>query len=84
MITEGKKSTTIDIDEDTLVKSIAMMMDLIDFCKGLYGETGKSELLSTLQCAYETMMAFACEHFTEDGKRDCAGREDGDAEKLRG
>lgn len=63
IIDEGDQ-VQINIDEETLIKSIALVKDMNDFCKGR-SEEGVSETVEALTCAIETMQAFWCEHFGE-------------------
>ena len=64
MITEDKANgrIKIDIDEEELVQSVALLMDMRDFCKE-QTEDGVSDTVAALDCAIETMLAFASEHF---------------------
>lgn len=63
-VIEKGDQVQINIDEETLIKSIALLEDMNDFCKG-QSEEGVSETVEALTCAIETMQAFRCEHFGE-------------------
>ena len=64
----------IDIDEEELIKSIGLLMDMRDYCKE-QTEDGVSDTVSALNCALETMLAFASEHFELGGDDDDSRRE---------
>ena len=63
-VIEKDAQVQINIDEETLIKCIALVKDMNDFCKGR-NEEGVSETVKALTCAVETMQAFWCEHFGE-------------------
>ena len=52
----------IHIEEDRLLRSIALLQDMKEFAKE-QTEEGVPETVDALTCAVETMMAFALEHF---------------------
>ena len=64
MITEDKANgrIKIDIDGEELIQSVALLMDMRDFFKE-QTEDGVSDTVAALNCAVETMLAFASEHF---------------------
>lgn len=64
MMTETGSGVDIRIDEEELVKSIALLKNLRDFCKE-ENEEGAAETASALQVAIEAMIAFYSEHFGE-------------------
>ena len=67
MIYENDENVSIEIDEEELLKSIALLGNMRDFCKKQTGE-GVSETVFALQTAIETMKAFWIEHFQQDGE----------------
>ncbi len=52
----------ISVDEETLIRSIALIDSMNDFCKE-QKEEGVKETVEALTCASEVMQAFWCEHF---------------------
>lgn len=73
MIKEEDDQTVISVDEDDLVKSIALLTDMRDYCKTLVKERGQADTVEALTVAIETMSAFYCEHFGEDERNDSEG-----------
>lgn len=59
-------SINIRIDEEVLIKSIALLKDLRDFCNK-QKEDGVNDTVNALNCAIETMMAFYAKHFDLEG-----------------
>lgn len=61
-LNETEDMIKININEEELVQSIALLMDMRDYCKE-QTEDGVSDTVAALDCAIETMLAFASEHF---------------------
>lgn len=73
-MTEIKEDVVnISIGEDDLVKAIALLEDMRDYCKTLVKERGQAETVEALTVAIEAMSALYCEHFGEDEKDDSEG-----------
>lgn len=68
MIKEDKDTVTICIDSDDLVKSIALLENMRDFCDE-QTEEDTTETSAALTVAIETMKAFGFEHF-ENGEEE--------------
>ena len=67
MIYENDDNVNIEIDEEELLESIALLENMRDFCKK-QTEEGVSETVFALQIAIEAMKAFWIEHFQQDGE----------------
>lgn len=68
-VVEKDDQVQISIGEETLLRSIALLESMNDFCKGR-NEEGVNETVEALSCAIETMQAFWCEHFQDgEGRR---------------
>ena len=73
MIREEGDQTIISIGEDDLVKAIALLENMRDYCKTLVREQGQADTVEALTVAIEAMNALYCEHFGEDEKDDSEG-----------
>lgn len=67
MVTEKNERVEFIIDSEDLIKSIALLEDMRDFCKEQEEiSEGKKETTDALTVAVETMQAFWLEHFSEE------------------
>ena len=60
MIKEENGNIVIDISEDKLIQSLAVLQDLIKF---LENRKSKDDLLDAVKTAHDASMAFYMEHF---------------------
>lgn len=67
-VVERGNQVHISVDEETLLRSIALLESMNDFCKSR-SEEGVDETVEALSCAIETMQAFWCEHFQDGEER---------------
>ena len=63
MITEKGETVSIHIKAEDIIKSLALLEEMIDFCKEQF-EEGAKDTADALTCATETMRAFY--HMTFD------------------
>ena len=69
MITEKGEAVTVTIESEELVKSLALLEDMKDFCeKQTEIHEGRQETVTALKCAIECMTVFWCENFGNDEK----------------
>lgn len=64
MIIKNDDEVKIQISEEKLIRSMALMKDLRDYCRERT-EEGTTETIEALTVAIETMIAFYAEHFEE-------------------
>ena len=62
MIIKKDDEVEIQISEEKLIRSMALMKDLRDYCRERT-EEGTTETTEALSVAIETMIAFYAEHF---------------------
>lgn len=60
MIKEENGNITIDVTEVQLIKSLAVLQDLIKYLENL---KNKEELMEAVKTAHDASMAFYMEHF---------------------
>ena len=66
MVRIDKETTNITVDLDDLVKSTAILMDMLDFFDKQEEMDGREETCKALQTAIEVMLAFGCTHFSAE------------------
>ena len=64
MVTMREEKVEFDIDSEEVIRSIALLSEMRDFCLKQNEEMeGRSETAGALQTAVEVMQAFWCEKF---------------------
>jgi hypothetical protein len=70
-IIDDEDKVEISISETELIKSIAKLEDVKEFCKKKSkGTEGEGELLKAFDVAIEVMKAFWCEHFDDEDEEE--------------
>lgn len=75
MIKRVGDKVEITINSEELIKSIALLQDLKEFCEKHQNEESAAPTIEAMTVAIEVMMAFYCEKFPEEG-------DEGDLQKL--
>lgn len=68
MIKEVGDNIEISVSNTDIEESIALLTSMKEFCKE-QNEEGVEETTKALTVAIETMQAFWCEHFCEEGDK---------------
>lgn len=68
MIEEKDGNIVIDISEDKLIQSLAVLQDLIKF---LENHKHDDDLMEAVKTAHDASMAFYMEHFQGEAGEDC-------------
>ena len=68
MIKEENGNITIDVTEIQLIKSMALLQDLIKF---LENHKHDDDLMEAVKTAHDASMAFYMEHFQGEAGEDC-------------
>lgn len=68
MIKEENGNITIDVTEVQLIKSMALLQDLIKF---LENHKHDDDLMEAVKTAHDASMAFYMEHFQGEAGEDC-------------
>lgn len=66
MIKQVGNNVEITINSEELIRSIALLEEMKEFCEEHQNEKGAAHTIEALTVAIEVMKAFYCEKFPED------------------